>query len=397
MPWRGGEALSALNQIFVVTVMNLRAIPQRIGSSLVIVIGMGAVVAVVISVLSMSDGFLDSVDRTGRADRAIVTAGGAASESASSLPRDAIPLIMDAPGIKKGDNGKPIASADVFAYLEAIKKSDGLMEPGTLHGVGPEAFALLPQIHLVSGRMFRPAVHELIVGRMMQSQFKGFDVGSQLSLPEGDWTIVGSFESDGDQHESELLGDAETVMSAYRRTAFNSMTVMLDSPAAFDTFKDALTTNPALNVDVIRENDYFAKLSKPLDDFLTLVAYAVGGIMGLGAVFGALNTMYSAVSTRSIEIATLRAIGFGAGPVVISVLAEALLLTLLGAVLGAATAWLFFNGNVVVSDYYIYSMVVRPALLVLGVAWAVAIGMIGGLFPAIRAARQPIATALRAT
>jgi len=175
------------------------------------------------------------------------------------------------------------------------------------------------------------------------------------------------------------------------------VTVMLDSAAAFATFKDSLTTNPALNVDVVRETDYFAKLSKPLNDFLTLVAYAVGGIMGLGAVFGALNTMYSAVSTRSREIATLRAIGFGAGPVVISVLVEALSLTLLGALLGAGAAWLFFNGNVVVSDYYIYSMVVRPALLALGVAWAVIIGMIGGLFPAIRAARLPIATALRAT
>jgi putative ABC transport system permease protein len=397
MRWLDGDAMGALNQIFAVTAMNLRALPGRIGPSLVIVIGMGAVVAVVISVLSMSSGFLDSVNKTGRPDRAIVTSAGAVSESASSLPRDSISTIVDARDIRKTEDGKPVVSADIFTYFSATKKSDGLLEPATVHGVGPQAFALLPQIHLVSGRMFRPAVHELIVGRMMQSQFEGFDVGSQLSLPEGDWTIVGSFESDGDQHESELLGDTETVMSAYRRTAFNSVTVMLNSPDAFAAFKDSLTTNPALNVDVVRETDYFAKLSKPLNDFLTLVAYAVGGIMGLGAVVGALNTMYSAVSTRSLEIATLRAIGFGAGPVVISVLAEALLLTFLGAVLGAGAAWLFFNGNVVVSDYYIYSMVVRPALLVLGVAWAVAIGMIGGLFPAIRAARLPIATALRAT
>jgi putative ABC transport system permease protein len=388
--------MSALNQVMTVTSMNLRAIPQRIGSSLVIVIGMAAVVAVVISVLSMSTGFLDSVNKTGSRSRAIVTAGGAVSETASSLPRDSIPVILDAPGIRTRD-GKPVASADIFAYLPAIKKSDGLMEPATVHGVGPEAFALLPQIRLVSGRMYKPAVHELIVGRMMQSQFEGFEDGGQLSLPEGDWTIVGSFVSDGDQHESELLGDAETIMSAYRRQAFNSVTVMLDSPASFDGFKAALTTNPALNVDVVRETDYFAKLSKPLNDFLTLVAYAVGGIMGLGAAFGALNTMYSAVSTRSLEIATLRAIGFGAAPVVISVVVEALLLTLIGASLGAGVAWLFFNGNVVVSDYYIYSMVVPPALLALGIAWAVAIGVIGGLFPAIRAARLPVATALRAT
>jgi putative ABC transport system permease protein len=389
--------MSALNQTAVVTLMNLRAIPQRIGSSLVIVGGMAAVVAVVISVLSMSSGFLDSVNKTGSAQRAIVTSGGAYQESSSSLTRDTIPVILDAPGIKKGSDGKPIASTDVWAYLTAIKKSDGLEAPATLHGASAGVFELLPQIKLVSGRMYRPALHELIVGKMMQDQFEGFKVGDQLSMPEGDWTIVGSFESNGDQHESELFGDVETVLSAYRRNTFNSVTVMLDSPAAFESFKNALTTNPALNVDVIRENDYFAKLSKPLNDFLTLVAYAVGGIMGLGAVFGALNTMYSAVGTRALEIATLRAIGFGAVPVVVSVLAEALLLTLIGASLGAAVAWLFFNGHVMVRGFQIYAMVVEPALLAFGVGAAAAIGLIGGAFPAIRAARLPIATALRAT
>ena len=387
--------MPTLRQIIAVTLLSLRSIPQRLGSSLVIVVGMAAVVAVVISVLSMSSGFLESVNKTGRADRAIVTSSGAVTESLSTLPREAIHVIMNAPGVKRSRDGKAIASADVFAYQPVTKKTDGLFIYTTLHGIGPEAFELLPQIKLVTGRMFKPGLHEMIVGRMMQSQLEGLQVGSTISLPEGDWSIVGSFESDGDQHESELLGDAETLLSSLRRTSFNSVTVQLDSPAVFDTFKDALTTDPAVSVDVIRETAYFANLSKPLNDFLTLVAFAVGGIMGLGAVFGALNTMYSAISTRATEIATLRAIGFGAAAVVVSVFAEALVLTLIGAALGACLAWALFGGIVVVSDAYIYTLVVKPSLVALGIVWAVLTGVVGGLFPAIRAARLPVATVLR--
>jgi putative ABC transport system permease protein len=384
-----------LQQAIAVTLLNLRSLPQRPGASLVIVVGMAAVVAVVISVLSMSTGYLESVNKTGRPDRAIVTSSGAVTESLSTLPRDAIHVIMDSPHVKRSRDGTAIVSADIFAYQPVIKKSDGLVIYATLHGVGPEVFELLPHIRLVSGRMFKPGMHELIVGQMMQSQLEGLQVGRSVALPEGDWNIVGSFASDADQHESELLGDAETLMSAFRRTSFNSATVLLDSPESFDAFKDSLTTNPAVSVDVVRESAYFAKLSKPLNDFLTLVAFAVGGIMGLGAVFGALNTMYSAISARTIEIATLRAIGFSAAAVVVSVFAEALLLTLVGAVIGAALAWALFSGTVVVSDYYIYTLAVKPSLIALAIVWAAATGILGGLFPAIRAARLPVATALR--
>ncbi len=387
--------MNAVRQIIAITGMNLRAVPKRLASSLVIVVGMAAVVAVVISVLSMSSGYLDSVNKTGRPDRAIVTSSGAQTESLSSLPRNAIHVIMEAQGVKKDANGKAIASADVFAYQPVAKKSDGLIAPATLHGVGPQAFELLPQIKMLSGRMFKPGLHELIVGRMMESQLVGLKVGGVVALPEGDWTIVGSFESDGDQHESELLGDSETLLSAYRRTSFNSVTVMLESAGAYDAFKDSLTVNPAVSVDVTRESTYFAQLSKPLNDFLVLVAYAVGGIMGLGAAFGALNTMYSAISVRTMEIATLRAIGFGSASIVVSVIVEALLLSLIGALVGAALAWGFFDGNVVVSDYYIYALAVKPPLAAIGIVWAVVIGILGGLLPAIRAARSPVATALR--
>ena len=388
--------MSAIRQVSAVTLMNLRSIAGRRAASFVVVVGMAAVVAVVISVLSMSSGFLNTVGKTGRADRAIVLSTSAVSRGGSSLPREAIPLIADAPGVIKDADGKPLVSADVFATMEMIKQSDGLFAPATVHGVGPQAFKLFPQIRLISGRMFNPALHELVVGRLAQTQFAGFEVGSKISLPEGDWTIVGNFESDADQHESELIGDAETIMSAYQRTDFNDVTVMLDSPAAFERFQSALASNPALKLQVVRESVYFAKLAKPLTDFMTLVAYAVGGIMGLGAVLGALNTMYSAVSGRAVEIATLRAIGFGPVPIVVSVLVETLLLTCVGAFFGTALAWLAFDGKPAFSDYYIYRMTVGPGLIALGIAIAAAVGLAGGLFPAIRAARQPVAAAFRA-
>jgi putative ABC transport system permease protein len=385
-----------LRQAAAVTAMNLRCLPDRAAASLVVVVGMAAVVAVVTSVLAMSTGFLDTVGKTGRADRAIVMSNGAVSFGSSSLPRDSIPTIMDAPGVRKDGEGGPVGSADIFATMEMLKLSDGLFATATLHGVGPRALALFPQIKLISGRMFKPAVHELIVGRLAQTQFAGFKVGDSLSLPEGDWTIVGSFESDGDQHESELIGDAETIMSAYHRTAFNSVTVMLDSVGAFDGFKASLSGNPALKLQIVRESAFFAKLSKPLNDFLTLVAYVVGGIMGLGAILGALNTMYSAVGARTVEIATLRAVGFGPAPIVASIMAEILLLTLSGAAIGTALAWLAFDGKLAFSDYYVYPLTVGPGLIALGVAIAAMVGLVGGLFPAIRAARLPVATALRA-
>jgi putative ABC transport system permease protein len=388
--------METLNQILAVTAMNLRAIPGRLGASLVVVFGMAAVVAVVLSVLSMSSGFLDTVRKSGRPDRALITSGSAFNEFSSRLPRGDIATIIDAPGVKRDGDGKPIATAEAIAFVPATKTADGLHSGVLVRGLGPNALEVMPQVHLTAGRMFKPGLHELIVGALAQSEFQGFKVGDRLSLPQGDWTIVGSFESNGDQHEAELLGDAETVMTTFRRDAFNTVVVMLDSPAAFDGFKDALTTNASLNVEVNRETDYLAKQSKPLNDFLTLIAYAVGGIMGLGATFGALNTMYAAVSARAREIATLRAIGFGAGAVVVSVMAEALLLTVAGALIGAAAAWLLFNGHKVVSGISVYAMTVSPALLLQGLLMAAGIGAVGGLLPAIRAARLPVATALRA-
>jgi putative ABC transport system permease protein len=384
-----------IRQILAVTEMGLRAIPERPGGSLVIVIGMALVVAVMISILSMSTGFMRTVHTSGRADRAVVLSQGSQYEFASEIPRDSVVAVANAPNIRTAADGKPIVSAEALASVAVVKKSNGLDAYVVLRGVGPEGFALRPEIKLVSGRMFRPATHELIVGKSALTQFEGLTVGSQVSLPEGDWTVTGSFESNGDEDESQLLADSETVLSAMRATSFRSMTVMLDRPESFERFRTALTTNPTLTVDVKRETELLAAQSKDLNRFLTMIAYVVGGIMGLGATFGALNTMYSMVSARLVEIATLRAIGFGGAAVVVSVLAESLLLAFLGAAMGAAVAWIAFNGNYHSVGGLVFRLAVTPGLVGLGVGFACALGLIGGLFPAIRAAGLPVTTALR--
>jgi len=388
--------MRALEQIAAVTLLGLRTIPNRLGASLVVVVGIACVVGVFISILSISAGYMETIAKTGRGDRAIVMSEGSLFEYGSFISRANALTIADAPGIKKTEGGRPIASADTMAFVVMPKKKNGLDAYVGVRGVGPEGLALLPEIKLTGGRMFNAGARELIVGRSAQAEFEGFDVGSLVSLPEGDWTVTGSFESNGDARESELIADSDTLLSAMRANTYKSVRVLLDSPDALDQFKEALASNPTLAVDVVRETEYLAKQSEWLHDFLTVIAYVVGGIMGLGATFGALNTMYSAVSARAIEMATLRALGFGAGPVVISVLAEAVLLALSGAVIGVGAAWLAFNGNAHMVGSLVFTLTITPALVGLGVALACALGLIGGLFPAIRVARVPVAVALRA-
>jgi putative ABC transport system permease protein len=389
--------LGRFRQIVALTAMGLRAIPDRLGASLVIVIGMALVVAVTTSILSMSVGFMRSVHNTGRVDRVIVLSRDSQYEFASAISRDNVLTLADAPGIKLGRDGKPIVSAEYLTAVLVTKKGDGLDAYVALRGVGPRSFELRPEIKLASGRMFRPATHELIVGKSAQAQFEGLEVGGQVPLPEGDWTITGTFESNGDEHESELLADSETLLSAMRANTFHSVTVMLEKPESLEQFKAAVTTNPTLAVDATRETQFVADQSKELNTFLTLIAYVVGGIMGLGATFGALNTMYSAVSARATEIATLRAIGFSGAAVVASVLAEALVLAVLGAAIGAAAAWIVFNGNLHTIGGLVFRLAVTPELAAFGIGFAFTLGFIGGLFPAIRAASLPVADALRAT
>jgi putative ABC transport system permease protein len=388
--------LGAIRQIVAVTALGLRAIPSRAGGSLVIVIGMALVVAVTISILSMSVGFMRTVHNTGRTDRAVVLSHGSQYEFASTISRDNALTIADAPGLRIVTDGKPIVSAEILVAVLVTKKSTGLDAYITLRGVGPEASELRPEIKLVSGRAFLPGRHELIVGKSALGQFEGLEVGGQMPLQDGDWTITGSFASNGDEHESELLADSETVLATMRANTFHSVTVMLEKPESLEQFRTAVTTNPTLAVDVERETQFVADQSKYLNTFLTMIAYVVGGIMGLGATFGALNTMYSAISARAMEIGTLRAIGFSGAAVVVSVLAESLLLALFGAMIGALVAWAAFSGDLHAIGGLVFSLAVTPSLIALGLGFAFTLGLVGGLFPAIRAASLPVADALRA-
>jgi putative ABC transport system permease protein len=389
--------MNAIKQLSAVTEMGLKTIPTRLGASLVIVLGMACAVGALISIMSLSTGLMRTIEGTGRADRAIVLAQGSLYEFGSSLSRASAATIAEAPGIKKDRNGRPIASPEILAYASVIRKNDGLDGFVTVRGIGPQGMALRPEMKLVSGRMFRPGKYEVIVGKFALAQFAGLDVGKQVALPQGDWTVTGVFESEGTARQSEVITDAATLYAAMRANAYKSITVQLESPSAFARFKSALTSNPTLVVDVTTESAILAKEWDFLNNLLGIVAYMVGGIMGLGAMFGALNTMYSAVSARIREIATLRALGFGGGAVVASVLAESLLLAASGSVLGAALAWTAFNGNLHGMGGLVITLAVTPKLVAYGVGFGCVLGLAGGLMPALRAARQPVATALRAS
>jgi putative ABC transport system permease protein len=394
--------MSALTQIAAVSAMNIRSLPQRIGTSSVVVIGIAGVVAVLISVLAMSTGFIRTLQKTGTQSRAVVVRQGSSAELISVLTNEAALTIGDSAGVKKGPDGRPLASPETLLIVNVSKK-DGEYASAPFRGITSDGFAVHPEIKIISGRVFRPGVTELIVGKSAQRLYSGLDVGSQIKLHNAPWTVVGTYESDGSGRESELLADKQTLNSAYQRgNGEQSVWVVLDPQTGYQTFKDAITTNPQLQVDVSTEKDFGSRQSAQISSILKVVAYVVGGIMAIGAIFGALNTMYSAVSTRSREIATLRAIGFGPVPVVVSVFVEALLLALIGGSIGALIAWLLFNGHSVdtlggtFGGQLIFDLAVTPELVILGIIWACVIGVIGGLFPAIRAARLPVATALRA-
>ncbi|HEX3949864.1 MAG TPA: ABC transporter permease [Steroidobacteraceae bacterium] len=389
-------------QIGAVITMNLRSLAQRRGSSLVIIIGSAGVVAVLVALLAMSVGMSKTLQGTGRDDRAIVLRKGSVSESGSALSRAAVQIIVDAPGIRHDAEGRPLASAEPLRLLKLFKRDDGSEVTAVLRGLGGAARAVRPEIKIIEGRWFRPAINELIVGKSAAAQYRGMEVGSRVATRTASWVVVGTFESNGDAHESELLADADTVMSSDNASTYAGVTVLLDQPGSLRNLADSLTTNPALRVDVTREREYFSRQSKTVSRLLSVLLYVVGSIMGVGAIFGALNTMYSAVSTRTIEIATLRAIGFGSTPIVVSVLTEAMLLAGAGGAIGACAAWLFFNGRTVSTTQgtayaqLIFEIAVNRNLALAGIAASIVIGLVGGLFPAIRAGRLPIATALRA-
>jgi putative ABC transport system permease protein len=394
--------MNFMSQIGAVVAMNLRSLPQRLGPSFVIIIGSAGVVAVLVAILAMAAGMTQTLQGAGRDDRAIVLRNGSASESGSALARTAAQIIFDAPGIKHDADGRPLVTAEPLRLIKLFKRDDGSEVTAILRGLGAQALLVRPEFKIVEGRLFRPSVNEVIVGRAARTQYRGTEIGSHIATRTATWLVVGTFTTNHDAHESELMADADTVMSSDNGSTYGSITVALDAPNSLSVLADSLAANPALHVDVTRERDYYSRQSTTVSRLLSVLVYVVGSIMGVGAVFGALNAMYSAVSTRTTEIATLRAIGFGSAPIVVSVLIEALFLAAAGGVLGAGAAWLFFNGRSVSTTQgtayaqLIFDISVTLRLAIIGVAVSGVIGFIGGLFPAIRAARLPVATALRA-
>ena len=388
-------------QILAVTAASVRSIPLRLGNSLVIVVGVAGVVAVLILVLTVFAGFRATIRGDGRPDRAIILPRGATTEYEGSLSRETVAAVMNAPGIKHDERAQPIGSAEVILVAPVARKIDNSDVNVTLRGVGGQYFLMRPELRLVSGRMFRPGKQELLVGTSAGAQFAGLDIGKQVRLQDGDWTVVGTFGSGNGSRDSEVIADTLTVMSAYKLDAFNTMAVMLESPEAIASLREALRRDPTLQVDVRAEPEYLATASAGVSRMLQLVAYSVGSIMALGALFAALNSMTSAVAARTVEIATLRAIGFNPGAVAVSVLIEALLLALLGAALGVAVADGAFNGTTISTlggavwdSQLVYSLTITRSVTATAVLLACALGLLGGAFPAIRAARLNIADAL---
>ncbi|HEX4097446.1 MAG TPA: ABC transporter permease [Caulobacteraceae bacterium] len=382
-------------QTFAVIGMNIASLPQRLASSLVTVIGVACVVAVMVSLLAIGAGLLQSAENGASADQAIVLSAGAAAAYMGQISREQAAIIEDAPGIKIGPDGKPMIDAEATIVVEVNKISGGSTNTAIV-GASPRWLTSQRNFRIVSGRMYRPAVREIIVGKSATAQFKDLALGDHIRLRGSEWTVVGVFEAGGGLSENALIGDTDTVLSAFERNAFQTVEVQLQSPAAFGRFKDALTSNPQLQVDVKRQSQYMKDQLAQVTTLLNFVGYFVGVIMAVGATFGAINTMYAAVDARSREIATLRAIGFGGGAVLISVMVESLLLAVPGALLGAAAAWLLFNGHAANIASLSFPLAVTPALVVLGIVFSLIIGLIGGFLPSIRAARLPVATALRA-
>ena len=390
---------SGMSQVAAVTLVGLRSLPRRLNASAVAIVGIAGVVVVLVSVLSIAQGFRATLQAGGDPQTAIVMSNGS-EEMASSLSPGSVQLVKDAPGILRGEHG-PLASAELFVIVNHPKKSTGTTANVPLRGIEPSGFGVRREARIVEGRLFAPGRNEIVVGRAAARQFEGLEVGRTVKWGANAWTIVGVFVAGGAIWESELWCDVTALQPAYRRTAFNSVHVRLETLESFRAFKDALTKDPRLDVAVFRESDYFAEQSTATTRLITTLGFAIATLMAAGAVFGAVNTMYTAVAGRTREIATLRALGFGGGPVVVSVLIESVVLAIAGGLLGGSVAWTILDGHQTTTlNWQSYTQVafafaVTPGLLVEGVAYAIAIGLAGGLLPAVSAARVPVAAGLR--
>ena len=382
-------------QLVQITWMNLRNLPSRLGSSCVIVVGIAGVVGVMVAILAMGAGFAATFDRGGEPDRAVVLRGGSDSELSSGLGIEAMGVIESMEGVL-------LASRELYTVADVPKRSSGLDANLIVRGVGAEGFTLRDEVRITQGRAFTPGKGELIAGRGAAAEFAGIDLGATVALRQTEWTVVGIFEAEGSAYESELWVDLPVAQAAFRRgSGASSMRLRVDAPETIAKISERVEADPRLDLVVIDEPSFFQGQAGNLGTQIKQFGYAVAIIMAIGAVFAALNTMYSAVVTRTVEIATLRALGFGSGPVVASVLVESMALAALGGLVGAAVAYFGFNGFTAstLSDtsfsQIAFDFAVTPDLIAIGLVWALGLGAIGGTFPAVRAATLPITAALR--
>lgn len=382
-------------------VYNFRSVRQRWTSAVVAVLGIAGTVGVFVAMLSLAKGFKATLVSSGSADNAMVRRAGSTSEMDSSVSLDQIRILEDAPGVARGSDG-PLVTSEVVVIAPFPLRSTGTDANVQVRGVSAKTLDVRRQVRIVQGRFFQPGLAELIVGHNAVNTYSGLTLGSDVKFGGGTWHVVGIFDAGGSAFDSEVWCDARVLNQIYHRpdSIFQSVTLHLTSPAALQEFKDAVTSDPRLTVDVSREVEYYDKQSRTLTTLITVLGGIVAAIMGIGAVFGALNTMYSAVAERSREIATLRAIGFGAPSVVFSFVLEALLISFVGGMLGCL-AVLPLNGvttgamNWQTFSHLAFAFKITPPLLVQGVIFALIMGVLGGLPPALRAARRPVAPALR--
>lgn len=393
--------MKSFRQAAAVTWLNLLNLPHRIATSLVAVIGVAAVVLVFAAVLSMAKGFERTMTAAGADDTAIILRSGSTAELNSGLSNEQVLIVESAPGVLK-DGDRAITSAELYVVVDIRKKSTDAEANVPFRGVQAGALDVRQNIRIAEGRMFEPGRNEIVVGRAAQQEFAGLDTGSRIRFGQSDWTIVGVFTADGSVSESELWTDVRVLQGAYRRgNSFQSVRAKLEGEDSLQVLEEALDKDPRIDVDVLSEKEYYSSQAQPLSQFIRLIGYPLTVLMAIGAVFGALNSMYSSVSVRSKEIATLRALGFGPFAVLVSTIIESTLLALAGGLLGGALAYLAFNGfrvstlNGASFSQVVFDFAVTPDLLLQGLVAAAIIGLVGGFFPAIRAARLPVAQALR--
>ncbi len=393
--------MNTIKQIFAVTMLNLRNLPQRLASSAVAVVGVAAVVLVFAAVLSMAEGLQKTMVATGADDTAVMMRSGSTSELNSGLSNEQTLIVANAPGVLK-DGDRAIVSAELYVVTDVKKRSNQADANVPFRGVQVEAFEVRNNTRIDEGRMFEPGKNEIVVGRAAQEEFMGLGVGESIRFGQTEWTVVGTFDAGGNVSESELWTDVRVLQSAYRRgNSYQSVRARLESPESIDTLRQALDEDPRIDVDVMTEREYYSSQSQGLVQFIKLIGYPLTILMAVGAIFGALNSMYSSVSVRGKEIATLRALGFGPTAVLVSTVVESVLLALAGGILGGLLAYVVFNGfqvstlNGVSFSQVVFNFAVTPELLIDGLKAALIIGAVGGLFPAIRAARLPVAQALR--